>query len=91
MKIHLAEFPALFLLALITGVFWESWLSLHQSNGVFSPGEFVHIAQTMRGNLAPMRMLMPSCILFLFPVNLVLSNSQWIHLQKIKVYCKNER
>jgi hypothetical protein len=66
MTIYLVQFAALFLLALVTGVFWGPWLSLHRSNRVFSPSEFIHIVQTMVGNLAtPMRILMPFCILFL--------------------------
>ena len=66
MALHLVQFSALFLLALVTGVFWGPWLSLHRSNRVFSPAEFIHIVQTMIGNLAtPMRILMPACILLL--------------------------
>ena len=66
MALYLVQFVALFLLTLVTGVFWGPWLSLHRSNRVFSSAEFIHIVQIMIGNLAtPMRILMPSSILFL--------------------------
>ncbi len=66
MTLYFVQFAALFLLALVTGVFWGPWLALHRSMEVF-PGEvFVQIVKTMSRNLAmPMRFLMPACILFL--------------------------
>jgi hypothetical protein len=59
-------FVALFLLALVTGVFWGTWFTLTRSIETFSTGEFIHIGQTIITNVAwPMRILMPACILFM--------------------------
>jgi len=59
-------FVALFLLALVTGVFWGTWFTLTRSIETFSATEFIHIGQTIIGNVAwPMRILMPACILFM--------------------------
>jgi uncharacterized membrane protein len=73
---QLIQFIALFLLMLVTGVFWGPWFSLHRSMKVFKAEEFIHIVKTMAANLAvPMRMLMPACILFMLL-------SVCMHLQK---------
>jgi uncharacterized membrane protein len=62
----LTTFAALFLLALVTGVFWGTWFTLTRSIETFSAGEFIHIGQTIIQNVAwPMRILMPGCILFM--------------------------
>src|SRR4029453_2884867 len=59
-------FAGLFLLALVTGVFWGTWFTLTRSIETFSAGEFLHIGQTIIRNVAwPMRILMPACILFM--------------------------
>ena len=59
-------FVALFLLTLVTGVFWGTWFTLTRSLEAFSPAEFIHIGQTIIGNVAvPMRVIMPSCIVFM--------------------------
>lgn len=60
------QFLALFLLMLVTGVFWGTWFTLTRSIDSFSPAEFIHIGQVIIGNVAvPMRILVPSCILFM--------------------------
>jgi uncharacterized membrane protein len=60
-------FISLFLLCLVTGVFWGTWFSLSRSMEVFSVGEFIHIGKTIIDNLAfPMKIIMPACILFMF-------------------------
>jgi hypothetical protein len=60
------QFLALFLLMLVTGIFWGPWFSLHRSIKVFNEEEFIHIVKTLAANLAvPMRILMPSCILLM--------------------------
>jgi len=60
------HFTALFLLLLVTGVFWGPWFALHRSLKVFNAGEFLHIVKTLAANLAvPMRILMPACLLFM--------------------------
>ena len=57
-------FAGLFLLALVTGVFWGTWFTLTRSIETFSVGEFIDIGQTIIRNVAwPMRILMPACIL----------------------------
>jgi len=56
----------LFLLALVTGVFWGTWFTLTRSITTFSAAEFIHIGQTIITNVAwPMRFLMPACILMM--------------------------
>jgi uncharacterized membrane protein len=65
-------FVGLFLLALITGVFWGTWFTLTRSIETFSAGEFIHIGQTIIRNVAwPMRILMPACILFMIASTLL--------------------
>jgi uncharacterized membrane protein len=66
-------FAGLFLLALVSGVFWGTWITLTRSIETFSPDEFIHIGQTIIMNVAwPMRILMPACILFMiFSASLV--------------------
>ncbi|HEU5247648.1 MAG TPA: DUF1772 domain-containing protein [Candidatus Udaeobacter sp.] len=59
-------FASIFLLALVTGVFWGTWFTLTRSIETFSAGEFIHIGQTIIRNVAwPMRILMPACIFFM--------------------------
>jgi len=66
MELYIVQFIALFLLALVTGVFWGPWLSLHRSLEAFSAADLIHIVKTMAKNLAvPMRILMPCCVLFM--------------------------
>jgi hypothetical protein len=61
-----ATFVALFLLALVTGVFWGTWSTLTRSITTFSAAESIHIGQTIIANVAwPMRFLMPTCILMM--------------------------
>jgi uncharacterized membrane protein len=67
-------FAGLFLLALVTGVFWGTWFTLTRSIETFSAGEFIHIGQTIIRNVAwPMRILMPACILFMIVSALLLT------------------
>ena len=76
MQNHLLHFFTLFLLMLVTGVFWGPWLSLHRSLKVFNPEIFIHLVKTLAGNLAsPMRILMPCCIFFMIL-------SVWFYPQK---------
>ena len=76
MTLKLTNFVALFLLALVAGVFWGTWFTLTRSIETFSPAEFIHIGKTIIANVAwPMRILMPACILFMLL-------SAWIYLEK---------
>jgi hypothetical protein len=62
----ITNFAALFLLTLITGVFWGTWFTLTRSLETFSAAEFIHIGKAIIANVAwPMRIIMPSCILFM--------------------------
>ena len=62
----ISTFAGLFLLTLVTGVFWGTWFTLTRSIETFSAAEFIHIGQTIIGNVAwPMKILMPTCILFM--------------------------
>jgi hypothetical protein len=66
------HFLALFMLMLVTGIFWGPWFALHRSIKEFNAAEFIHIVKVMAANLAvPMRILMPLCIL-LMAINIVL-------------------
>jgi uncharacterized membrane protein len=52
---------------LITGVFWGTWLTLTRSIENFTSEEFTHIGRVIIANVAmPMRIIMPSAILFIF-------------------------
>jgi len=67
MKNKIILFSALFLLMLITGVFWGTWFTLTRSIENFSSEEFIHIGQTIIANVAmPMRIIMPLGIIFMF-------------------------
>jgi uncharacterized membrane protein len=62
----LTTFAGLFLLALVSGVFWGTWFTLTRSIDSFSAAEFIHIGQIIITNVAwPMRLLMPACILLM--------------------------
>jgi len=66
MYTQLIQFVALFLLMMVTCIFWGPWLSLHRSMKTFTKDEFIHIVKVMAANLAiPMRIIMPLCILFI--------------------------
>jgi uncharacterized membrane protein len=67
MKRKLIHFSSLFLLMLITGVFWGTWFTLTRSIENFSLEEFIHIGKVIIDNVAiPMRIIMPSGILLMF-------------------------
>lgn len=67
MKNKLIPFAALFLLMLITGVFWGTWFTLTRSLESFSAEEFIHIGQVIIANVAmPMRFIMPLGIILMF-------------------------
>ncbi len=66
MKLKTTEFISLFLIMLVTGVFWGTWFTLTRSLDNFSAAEFIHIGKTIIANVAmPMRILMPACLLFI--------------------------
>lgn len=65
MRTTLIAFISLLLLLLITGVFWGTWFTLTRSIDSFSVEEFIHIGNVIIANVAvPMRILMPTAILF---------------------------
>src|SRR4051794_20714651 len=58
---------SIFLLMLVTGVFWGTWFTLTRSIESFSDTEFIHIGKVIIDNVAiPMSIIMPSCILCMF-------------------------
>lgn len=64
MKNNMLYFVTLFLLMLVTGVFWGTWFTLTRSLESFSSDEFTHIGKVIIANVAwPMRILMPATIL----------------------------
>jgi uncharacterized membrane protein len=66
MKFYTFHFIALFLLMLVTGVFWGTWFTLTRSLESFSGQEFMHIGKVIIANVAwPMRFLVPACIIFM--------------------------
>ena len=59
-------FCALFLLMMITGVFWGTWFTLTRSINDFSAEEFIHIGKVIIANVAvPMSIIMPSGIILM--------------------------
>lgn len=73
-SLKIMQFVSLFLLLLVTGVFWGTWFALSRSIEKFTPESFLAIGRVMIANLArPMRILMPLTIvcmisnLFLYP------------------------
>ena len=66
MHLQIIQFITLFLLLLVTGVFWGPWLALHRSLYAFNEEEFLKITKVLAANLGrPMQLLMPMCILFM--------------------------
>jgi uncharacterized membrane protein len=66
MELTIIQYTALFLLLLVTGVFWGPWLALHRSLHVFTREEFIKITKTMGANLErPMQIAMPLCLVFM--------------------------
>jgi uncharacterized membrane protein len=67
MKLKTAQLISLFLLMLVTGVFWGTWFSLTRSLNDFSAAEFIHIGKTIIANVSiPMRIIFPACVFFMF-------------------------
>lgn len=63
------QFISILLLALVTGVFWGTWLGLSRSMASLSPEVFLTIGHTMIGNLGTiMAILMPAAMLAVLPV-----------------------
>ena len=66
MKQSLIHCSALFLLMLITGVFWGTWFTLTRSIEGFSAEEFIHIGKVIIANVAvPMSIIMPAGIVLM--------------------------
>jgi hypothetical protein len=65
-KIKLTQFASLFLLMLVTGVFWGTWFTLTRSLENFQIEEFIHIGKVIIAKVAvPMGIIMPTCITFM--------------------------
>lgn len=66
MKIKILNLFSLFLLMLITGVFWGTWFTMTRSIESFTSEEFIHIGKVIIQNVAvPMRIIVPSGILLM--------------------------
>lgn len=66
MKRKIIYFIALFLLMLVTGIFWGTWFTLTRSIETFTSDELMHIGKVIINNVAwPMRILMPFCIIMM--------------------------
>ena len=62
--IKAAQFVALLLFSLVTGVFWGTWFSLSRSMAEITPGTFLEVGRLMIANLGgPMSVLMPMALL----------------------------
>lgn len=60
---------SILLSALVTGVFWGTWLGLSRSMASLTPETFLTIGHTMIGNLGTvMALLMPAALLAVLPV-----------------------
>jgi hypothetical protein len=76
MKLKTIQFIALFLLMLVTGLFWGTWFALSRSIQDFSAAEFIHIGKVIIAKVAmPMRIILPTCIL-------LMGLSMWLYPQK---------
>jgi uncharacterized membrane protein len=63
------QFISILLSALVTGVFWGTWLGLSRSMASLTPETFLAIGHTMIGTLGTvMAILMPAAILATLPV-----------------------
>jgi len=63
------QFASILLSALVTGVFWGTWLGLSRSMASLTPETFLTIGHTMIGNLGLiMALLMPAALLATLPV-----------------------
>lgn len=63
------QFLSLLLTALVTGVFWGTWLGLSRSMATLRPETFLEVGHAMIGNLGTiMAILMPAAILVTLPV-----------------------
>jgi hypothetical protein len=63
------EFISILLLALVTGVFWGTWLGLSRSMAALTPETFLEVGHAMIGNLGTiMAILVPAAILAVLPV-----------------------
>jgi hypothetical protein len=63
------QFISILLLALVTGVFWGTWLGLSRSMASLTPEVFLTVGHTMIANLGTiMAILMPAAILAVLPV-----------------------
>jgi len=61
---RVAQFIAMLLFSLVSGVFWGTWFSLSRSMSAITPATFLEVGHTMIVNLGrPMSVLMPAALL----------------------------
>ena len=62
------QFINIFLSALVTGVFWGTWLGLSRSMASLTPETFLAVGHAMIGNLGTiLALLMPAALLTTLP------------------------
>src|SRR4030095_2744347 len=70
------QFINILLSALVTGVFWGTWLGLVRSMASLTPETFLAVGHAMIGNLGTiMAILMPAALLATLPVLFLLSGN----------------
>ncbi|HMF71575.1 MAG TPA: DUF1772 domain-containing protein [Flavitalea sp.] len=63
---------SLFLVMLVTGVFWGTWFTLTRSLDSFPPDNFIRIGKTIIKNVGgPMAILMPATLLSLIWISVI--------------------
>jgi len=63
---------SLFLVMLVTGVFWGTWFTLTRSLDSFPPDNFIRIGKTIIKNVGgPMAVLMPATLLSLIWISVI--------------------
>jgi uncharacterized membrane protein len=81
MKFNVTAYTALFLLLLVTGLFWGTWFAMTRSIHDFNASEFIHIGKVIIANVAwPMRIIMPLCLV------LMLLSWWWFPVRGIGAY-----
>lgn len=71
--LRLWQFVSILLCALVTGVFWGTWLGLSRSMAALTPETFLAVGHAMIANLGTvMAILMPAALLVTLPVLVLL-------------------
>lgn len=64
MAVRVTQFVSIFLLVLVVGALWGTWLGLSRSIATLTPETFLEVGHVMIGNFGPvMPVLMPAAVL----------------------------